>query len=156
MHELILMRHAEAEPPGPGDSDPQRPLTAFGLAQARRAGHWLLDQGSRPQVLAHSPALRTHQSAEQVHALLPGARLHAEPGMYLASAGELLVLAQAHAGCDALLLVGHNPGMLHLLQVLLGDAPERRQAMPPGTMARLRVAAALAPGCARLLAIHHP
>jgi len=45
MRELILLRHAHAEPATPGQADTDRPLSPEGLAEAEAAGRWLADNG---------------------------------------------------------------------------------------------------------------
>ena len=46
MRELILLRHAHAEPAAPGQDDFDRPLSLQGQAEAEAAGRWLRDHGS--------------------------------------------------------------------------------------------------------------
>ncbi|WP_420213636.1 histidine phosphatase family protein, partial [Escherichia coli] len=41
MRELILLRHAHAEPATTGQADLDRPLSPVGLAEAEAAGKWL-------------------------------------------------------------------------------------------------------------------
>ncbi|MEG1681514.1 MAG: histidine phosphatase family protein, partial [Stenotrophomonas sp.] len=41
MRELILLRHAHAEPAANGQADLDRPLSPHGLAEAEAAGRWL-------------------------------------------------------------------------------------------------------------------
>ena len=45
MRELILLRHAHADPALPDQADIDRPLSAEGLAEAESAGRWLRDAG---------------------------------------------------------------------------------------------------------------
>jgi len=100
--DLILWRHAEAEP---GEPDMGRRLTAKGLKQAERMGAWLdrhLPDGTR--VLA-SPADRAQQTAlalprkfKTVEAIAPGA-----------SVESVLSAAGWPDGRDTVLVVGHQP-----------------------------------------------
>lgn len=100
--DLILWRHAEAEP---GEPDADRRLTAKGGKQAARMAAWLerhLPDGCR--VIA-SPAVRTQQTARALGrsfrtlaALAPGA----EPQALLDAAGW-------PAGRGAVVVVGHQP-----------------------------------------------
>ncbi|HKR77704.1 MAG TPA: histidine phosphatase family protein, partial [Rhodanobacter sp.] len=48
MHELILLRHAEALPAEGGGDDRQRPLSEHGRREAQDAGAWLARHGARP------------------------------------------------------------------------------------------------------------
>jgi phosphohistidine phosphatase len=100
--DLILWRHAEAEP---GEPDLGRRLTAKGLKQAERMGEWLdrhLPDGTRVLV---SPADRAQQTAlglkrkfRTVDAIAPGAPVAA----VLAAAGW-------PDARDPALIVGHQP-----------------------------------------------
>src|SRR5690606_31459629 len=48
MRELILLRHAHAEPATTGQSDLDRPLSPQGLAEAEAVARWLKEQGLVP------------------------------------------------------------------------------------------------------------
>ncbi len=56
MRELILLRHAHAEPADNGLADIDRPLSPHGLAEAEAAGRWLLEQRLVPDRVLCSPA----------------------------------------------------------------------------------------------------
>ena len=62
MRELILLRHAHAEPAAAGQADIDRPLSAQGLAEAEAAGRWLAAQGLVPDRVLCSPARRARES----------------------------------------------------------------------------------------------
>lgn len=156
MEELILMRHAEAHPPGVQQPDSERELTATGVAQACRAGEWLRAQACRPQLLLHSPARRALQTAEQLQPFWPDLSQHSEAGVYAATTGELLAIVQAHVAVGTLLLVGHNPAVAGLLRLLLESGPERNQPVPPATVARIGLAHGLMPGRGQLRQMWRP
>lgn len=63
MHELILLRHAEALPANAGSGDMQRQLSGRGEQEARAAGAWLAQHGARPDRVLCSPAERTRATA---------------------------------------------------------------------------------------------
>src|SRR5699024_7860754 len=48
MHELLILRHAEAEPAPPGGTDLERILSDHGEAQAHATGQWLLAREALP------------------------------------------------------------------------------------------------------------
>lgn len=103
--DLILWRHAEAEPAQAGQDDMDRSLTAKGQKQARRTGQWLdsvLPENCRILV---SPAKRTVQTAA---CLGRKYKLHADlaPG---ADATDILKAANWPASREAVLVVGHQP-----------------------------------------------
>src|SRR3546814_3844287 len=66
MRELILLRHAHAEPPATGQSDLDRPLSAEGNAEAEAAGRWLQEQRLVPDLVLCSPSRRTRETLEAV------------------------------------------------------------------------------------------
>src|SRR3546814_10510671 len=66
MRELILLRHAHAEPPAAGQSDLDRPLSAEGNAEAEAAGRWLREQRLVPDLALCSPSRRTRETLEAV------------------------------------------------------------------------------------------
>jgi phosphohistidine phosphatase len=116
---LILMRHGEASYQF-GAKDEERPLTAFGAAQARTAGLWLAAQGLQPDAVLCSTAKRTAQTLE--HLRLGGLEL--PPGsmrseLYLATPQAMLSLIEAQVGkSDTLMLIAHNPGLSDLASEL--------------------------------------
>ena len=69
MRELILLRHAHAEPGAAGQADFDRPLSSQGLAEAEAAGRWLADQGLVPDRVLCSPARRARETLEAVLSL---------------------------------------------------------------------------------------
>jgi phosphohistidine phosphatase len=110
--DLILWRHAEAEP---GEPDLGRRLTAKGLKQAERVAAWL--DGHLPdttRILA-SPADRAQQTAL---ALKRKFRIVPElaPG---AAASDLLAAAGWPDAREAVLLVGHQPTLGEVAALLL-------------------------------------
>ena len=103
--DLILWRHAEAEPSQPGLEDLERALTPKGHKQARRMGQWLdsvLPENCRILV---SPATRTVQT---VAGLGRKYKIHPDlaPG---ADASDILKAANWPSSKEAVLVVGHQP-----------------------------------------------
>ena len=62
--DLILWRHAEAEPAGPDEPDAKRALTAKGKRHAARVGAWLYRQLPDDVRVLSSPAKRCVQTVE--------------------------------------------------------------------------------------------
>jgi len=100
--ELILWRHAEAEP---GEPDLARRLTAKGLRQAARMGAWLDAHLPDTTRILVSPADRAQQTA---HALKRKFKTSDElaPG---ASAAAVLAAANWPDSHEPVLVVGHQP-----------------------------------------------
>ncbi len=155
--ELILLRHAHAEPAVPGQDDRARPLSARGLIEARDAAQWLAGQ-ARPNRIVHSPALRTRQTAEQVQQVLGPLETVEDGAIYEATPGELLAVVERHLQSERLLLVGHNPGLESLVALLATGQSGDHRGMSPGAIAHLVLPADAAPepACARLLAYWAP
>ena len=100
--DLILWRHAEAEP---GEPDLGRRLTSKGLKQAERMAEWLEHRLPDTTRIVVSPADRTQQTAL---ALGRKFRTSADvaPG---ASAASLLAAAGWPDAREPVLVVGHQP-----------------------------------------------
>ncbi|MEZ5608654.1 MAG: histidine phosphatase family protein [Burkholderiaceae bacterium] len=116
--DLILWRHAEAEEPGEGADDLQRPLTPRGQRQATRMAAWLdrqLPDGLRVLV---SPAVRTQQTAQ---ALGRKFKLRDELAP-VATPDDLLAVVQWPRGRGTVLVVGHQPVLGQAAARLLGMA----------------------------------
>jgi phosphohistidine phosphatase len=116
--QLVLVRHAQAE--GAGPSDQERELTPAGHDAATDAGRWLAGRGVRPDHVLVSAATRT----QQTWADLAGAggwslEPEVDPGLYAAGPDAVLDLVRALPDeVAALVLVGHNPTVGHLAQLL--------------------------------------
>ena len=116
MHELILMRHAEALPAAIDAEDFGRPLSDAGRVAAARAARKLA-AGATIDRLLYSPARRTSETASIVAAelALRATLLEAVPELYLATPLRIReAVAQRHGGARTLLVVGHNPSLSEL------------------------------------------
>jgi phosphohistidine phosphatase SixA len=157
MHELILLRHAEAVPIETSGNDQQRPLSERGRREAHAAGQWLAAHRSRPDRVLCSPSQRTGETAQLALAEMdksPAPQLASE--IYDASPGELLALLDQHNDAGTVMLVGHNPGIERLVALLVEGRSDEFRGMPPGALAVLHLNGALEPGNARLDAFWSP
>jgi phosphohistidine phosphatase SixA len=114
MHELILLRHAQAETAAIGADDYTRELTEEGLRQARAAAQRIAGRHPLPELLLYSPAHRTAATTQIVAPVLglAPAAVRAVPELYLATPAGLRSAIRAHgSGVERLLIVGHNPGL---------------------------------------------
>ena len=75
-------------------------------------------------------------------------------GIYDATPGQLMALLDRHADVECILLIGHNPGLEHLVPLLCqGRSPDFR-GMPSAALAHIRLDGPLEPGAGHLLAFH--
>lgn len=115
---LVVMRHAKAEPTAP--SDHGRALTTRGRGDAAEAGRWLRAQGITPDVALVSDALRSQQTWEEV-AAGAGYDLDATLSAALYAAGPdtaLDLLRETDASVSTLMVIGHNPTMASIAELL--------------------------------------
>ncbi|MEJ7834527.1 MAG: histidine phosphatase family protein [Nocardioides sp.] len=161
---IVVMRHAKAEQDGP--SDFERELAPRGVADAAAAGDWLAGAGVRPDCALVSGASRARQTWA---ALAERAGWDLEPtldrGLYAADPDTALdVLRGLDEACGSAIVVGHNPTMASLAQLLEdGDGDEDAAnemaigTFPTSATAVLTFSGAwvdLGPGMARLAAYH--
>lgn len=142
MRHLYLMRHASADPRAVFGGDRNRPLSAIGKEQLRRARDFFTDVPLT--MVMCSSAMRTRQTAEGIGSAAP---LHYEPSFYTDTYQAILdrVYALDDAQTDVL-VVAHSPGIPTLVRQL-ADAESDPVALesvahyyPPATMAKFEVA----------------
>lgn len=115
---LYLLRHAEAEAWSPLGNDFSRSLSSPGQRHAELISGWACEALTPPDTILCSPAKRTRETLAPLLALWPRLLATTEyaDSMYGASLDMLLTLAQdAFSYSDCLLMVGHNPGIEHML-----------------------------------------
>lgn len=153
VRQIILLRHAHAEPPANEQSDESRPLTRGGEQEADAAAAWLQAHAATPDVVLCSPAARTRETAARVTGALgvsEGTVFDAR--IYEATPATLIQILDEYPAADCVLLVGHNPGLETLVALLTDGTSDSGRGMPPGSIAWLHVDhdAALDPGAANL------
>ena len=158
MRELILLRHAHAEPASAGQADLDRPLSPEGLAEAEAAGRWLAENKLVPDCVLCSPSRRTRETLEAVLATVGYIDQRLDERIYDATPGTLAELVDEHRQTDRLLLVGHNPGLEHLAALMHSGQSGDYRGMPPGgvVVLSLPAGAAIEPGVASLSAFWWP
>ena len=152
MRELILLRHAHAEPVAPGQSDAERPLSVRGHAEADAAAQWLKAHDLRPTRVLCSPSKRTRETLERTLEVLGYTDVRYEPRIYEALPGTLMAVLDEHAEVDRVLMVGHNPGFEQTAALLHSGQSGDFRGMPTGGIAVLSLTpgAALEPGIGTL------
>lgn len=119
MHRLHLLRHAKSSWDDDED-DHRRALAKRGRETAKLIGESLPRAIGALDLVLCSTALRARQTAELALAgYKPAPRIVYEDGLYLATASTLLQrLRQIDEKSDAVMVIGHNPG-LHELAIAL-------------------------------------
>ncbi|MEU5578227.1 histidine phosphatase family protein [Streptomyces huasconensis] len=157
---IVLFRHAKAD--WPQVSDHERPLADRGRRDAPVAGRKLADSGIPFDLALCSTAVRTRETWKLAVQELPQRpKTVYEERLYEASPGELIaVLNETPDDVQNVVLIGHNPGIQGLTDVLAGDAEgntrERlnRRGFPTATFSVLTYSGswkALEPGVATLV-----
>lgn len=122
MDRLIVMRHAKAERRAESGRDFDRALTDRGRSDAAIMGRVLARAGLVPDLVLHSAAQRTTETAAVAAQAFPGVRLEGERGLYNAGPAALREAAErAGEGAGTVLLVAHNPGCHELTLELLRE-----------------------------------
>ncbi|MEU5837440.1 histidine phosphatase family protein [Streptomyces diacarni] len=140
---IVLLRHAKAD--WPQVADHERPLAERGRLDAPAAGEWLAGQGITPQLTLCSTATRTRETWKLVVShLSQRPKTVYEERLYDAPPGAIIEVANEVADeVRDVLIVGHNPGMQSVADVLAGsadhDAQERMaRGFPTAAVAVLR------------------
>jgi len=134
MKTLLLMRHAKSSWKDESLTDHDRPLNKRGKKTAPLMGHLLREKNLVPDLIVSSTAVRARSTAEaaaEASGYPSGVTLTDE--LYLATAGEILRYAQERTEdtLERVMLVGHNPGMEDLVNMLSG----RREPFPTAALA---------------------
>ncbi|MDN3713316.1 histidine phosphatase family protein [Paracoccus cavernae] len=128
---LILTRHAKSSWDDPAQEDHDRPLNDRGRRSARELGDWLASRGYEPEEVLCSTAMRTRETWDTVFAAPLEVRpnVRHERGLYHASPEQMLGVLRT-ASAPTVMLVGHNPGIAELAEMLPARAmldPEFRR-----------------------------
>ena len=154
MKTLHLLRHAKSDWSGAGVADHERPLNARGkrsrLAIAEHVKDWKVD------LVVCSTARRARATAKPVIAAL-GCPVRYEEALYEATPGALLTVLHGLADDNtSVMLVGHNPTMEELTELLCASSPE----YPTAALGTIELAvdrwSDVAPGCGTLTAFVTP
>jgi len=124
---LFLVRHAKSSRDDPRLADRDRPLNTRGKRDAPEMARRVARRSERPEVIVTSPALRAKATATVIadELRLGSAHLVTKEPLYDATADALL---QVIRGLDdrysRAMIVGHNPGMTEVANLLAGASIE--------------------------------
>jgi phosphohistidine phosphatase len=130
MSDVILWRHADAEP---GVPDLHRALTRKGEKQARRVARWLHERLPANAIVFVSPARRAQQTASALAQLAPREFVTLDAIAPAAALSAALGAIRATDRARTMVLVGHQPTLgelaAHLLGARLEDWPIKKGAL---------------------------
>jgi phosphohistidine phosphatase len=137
MKTVLLMRHAKSSWKEAGLTDWARPLNRRGRRDAPRMGELLLDEDLVPQAILSSAARRARETAEAVaEAMGYDGDIAYLDELYGAMASEYLgVLSRLPDDVDVALVIGHNPELQYLVEVLTGETEH----LPTAAIAQIRM-----------------
>ncbi|MFK0066529.1 SixA phosphatase family protein [Streptomyces sp. NPDC091046] len=121
---IVLFRHAKAD--WPQVTDHERPLADRGRMDAAEAGRRLADTGVTFDQALCSTSARTRETWKLAVQEFPHRpKTVYEERIYEASPGELIaVLNETPDDLRNVLVIGHNPGMEALTEILAGSAED--------------------------------
>jgi phosphohistidine phosphatase len=162
MATLFLLRHAKAEKAAGGMKDFDRPLAARGRSDIAGIGSELASRFALPQKVLCSSSRRTRETLSGLGLPFKDDHVVYSRSLYEAEADGYLEELRAQDGASVM-LIGHNPAMEELAQLLSGGAPEARRLLadgfPTSGLAVFEVEGgflAIAPDRTRLLAFLTP
>ena len=130
MSDVILWRHADAEP---GVPDLHRALTRKGEKQAKRVARWLHERLPANAIVFVSPARRAQQTASALAQLAPREFVTLDAIAPAAPLSAALGAVRATDRARTIVLVGHQPTLgelaAHLLGARLEDWPIKKGAL---------------------------
>jgi phosphohistidine phosphatase len=143
---LLLLRHAKSSWEVPALADYDRPLAKRGQKAAPRMGAEIGALGLNPDLVLCSGAARTRETLALVLGAIgaPPREVVYDDAIYMAPPTQLLtVLRGLPAGPDApstVMVVGHNPGLEELAELLVGSGDEElrellEEKFPTGALA---------------------
>src|SRR5690606_1596107 len=124
MKKLLLIRHAKSDWEDPFLDDHERPLSLRGLRDAPLMAQRLVKKNIMPDLIISSDAKRAKTTAliTAENLRYPKNKIPFTADLYYASASTLLaVIKNTPPDVETLLLIGHNPGLNDLIELLGGE-----------------------------------
>ena len=119
---LALLRHAKSDWDDLAKRDFDRGLNERGRKGARLIGEHILEHGIKWDCVLASPAERVKQTMASA---MPETKVLYDARLYLASSDTILEAVADKAGdAEAVLVVGHNPGLQDVLLDLVSPSNE--------------------------------
>ena len=137
MKTLLILRHAKSSWKHPGLADHIRPLNKRGQASASRMGQLLYEEDLVPDVILCSPALRAVDTANLVaEACGFDGEMIRSNDLYPGWPEDYLDLLRSLTDAiEIAMVVGHNPGLEALLELLTDESEH----LPTAAIALVRL-----------------
>ncbi|MDE1153460.1 MAG: histidine phosphatase family protein [Micavibrio sp.] len=141
MKTIYLLRHAHADPaPNAATDDHDRTLSARGEREAENLGAFMKDQKLVPDAMFCSTSTRTRETARIAFRQLFGDRAPVATRFdrlfYLAAPESIIEeIETADNRYNTLLVVGHNPGLEDMAELLARAGGQEIGGFPPCTLA---------------------
>ncbi len=138
MKTLLILRHAKSSWKDAALSDHERPLNKRGHRDAPKMGRLLREKKHLPQLIIGSSAKRVHETIEHFSEAggYKGEILYRDT-LYLGEPADYFTLLKAvDDRYDRVMVVGHNPGLEALLELLTGE----EVVMPTAALAEVGLA----------------
>ncbi len=133
MKTLLIMRHGKSSWKDEHLDDHERPLAKRGVRESRMMGELLRDRELIPEMILLSTSERTRQTAQLLKETSGfEGEMRALDSLYLAEAETYIqALLTLPDDIERVMVIGHNPGLEALLQILSG----RIEALPTAVVA---------------------
>ena len=125
--QLVLVRHTKSSWKELGLTDFDRPLKKDRKEDAIKMGKYLSSLKLKPDAIISSPALRTRQTAELLcqNLRFQPTELIFDKRIYESTAEEVLqVIRETDESVQTLVVVGHNPSLTYLVNMLVPNSIE--------------------------------
>jgi len=134
---LLILRHAKSSWRDSELADHDRPLNKRGKQDAPRIGNLLRHEDLVPDLIVSSSAKRAHKTAELViEASGYEGELRLDDELYAADPEGILDALQSLADdYERVMVIGHNPGLEELLELLTGEW----QRLPTAALAQVKL-----------------
>lgn len=131
MSRLFLLRHAKAVWADPGGRDFDRRLKESGKTDSRSIGEQMAARNLIPDIVFCSTARRARETWAGVAAVIGPMeeRVTYLDELYSSDATGYLEIARSAPPAESVMLVGHNPMMEDLAEVLSGDGDDAARAV---------------------------
>lgn len=121
---LILIRHAKSSWADGHVDDHGRQLNDRGIKSAEAIGRWLAEQGYCPDVIATSDAMRTLQTTALLKTGMRKSPETVEVAALYHAAPQTMLEVLKGFDVPTVLVVGHNPGIAMLAEMLVEASPD--------------------------------